>query len=69
MRDVYPAYITWEQFVTNQQTLRDNWFRSNAGPRRATTRSANAGAASATGQPSVESVAGVGAQPAVGIGP
>jgi DNA invertase Pin-like site-specific DNA recombinase len=26
--DVYPAYITWEQFVANQQTLRDNWFRS-----------------------------------------
>jgi DNA invertase Pin-like site-specific DNA recombinase len=36
VRDVYPAYITWEQFVTNQQTLRDNWFRSNSrgAPRR-----------------------------------
>lgn len=28
IRDVYPAYLTWEQFVQNQQTLRDNWFRS-----------------------------------------
>ena len=36
VRDVYPAYITWEQFVANQQTLRDNWFRSNSrgAPRR-----------------------------------
>jgi DNA invertase Pin-like site-specific DNA recombinase len=34
--DVYPAYIPWEQFVANQQTLRDNWFRSGSGgaPRR-----------------------------------
>jgi hypothetical protein len=28
LRDVYPAYLTWDQFVQNQQTLRDNWFRS-----------------------------------------
>src|SRR5205814_3375374 len=28
--DVYPAYLTWEQFVANQQTLRDNWFRSTS---------------------------------------
>lgn len=36
VRDVYPAYITWEQFVRNQQTLRDNWFRSGSrgAPRR-----------------------------------
>jgi hypothetical protein len=36
LRDVYPAYITWDQFVANQQTLRDNWFRSNSrgAPRR-----------------------------------
>ena len=36
VRDVYPAYITWEQFVRNQQTLRDNWFRhgSRGAPRR-----------------------------------
>lgn len=34
--DVYPAYITWDQFVANQQTLRDNWFRSTSrgAPRR-----------------------------------
>jgi DNA invertase Pin-like site-specific DNA recombinase len=30
VRDVYPAYITWDQFVRNQQTLRDNWFRSSS---------------------------------------
>jgi hypothetical protein len=36
VRDVYPAYITWDQFVANQQTLRDNWFRSSSrgAPRR-----------------------------------
>jgi DNA invertase Pin-like site-specific DNA recombinase len=36
VRDIYPAYITWEQFVRNQQTLRDNWFRhgSRGAPRR-----------------------------------
>jgi DNA invertase Pin-like site-specific DNA recombinase len=28
LRDRYPAYITWDQFVRNQQTLRDNWFRA-----------------------------------------
>jgi DNA invertase Pin-like site-specific DNA recombinase len=27
VRDAYPAYLTWDQFVRNQQTLRDNWFR------------------------------------------
>ena len=34
--DAYPAYITWEQFLRNQQTLRDNWFRagSRGAPRR-----------------------------------
>ncbi len=33
---VYPAYISWDQFVRNQQTLRDNWFRSGTrgAPRR-----------------------------------
>lgn len=25
----YPAYITWEQFLDNQQTLHDNWFRGD----------------------------------------
>jgi DNA invertase Pin-like site-specific DNA recombinase len=36
VRDVYPAYITWDQFVTNQQTLRGNWFRAGTlgAPRR-----------------------------------
>jgi DNA invertase Pin-like site-specific DNA recombinase len=36
LRDVYPAYLSWEQFVSNQQTLRDNWFRhsSRGAPRR-----------------------------------
>ena len=36
VRDVYPAYITWDQFVRNQQTLRDNWFRAGTrgAPRR-----------------------------------
>lgn len=36
VRDAYPAYLTWEQFVANQQLLRDNWFRS--GTRGATRR-------------------------------
>ena len=26
LRDVYPAYITWEQFVQNQETLRSNGY-------------------------------------------
>jgi DNA invertase Pin-like site-specific DNA recombinase len=36
VRDVYPAYISWDQFVRNQQTLRDNWFRhgSRGAPRK-----------------------------------
>jgi hypothetical protein len=36
VRDVYPSYIPWDQFVRNQQTLRDNWFRNNSrgAPRR-----------------------------------
>jgi DNA invertase Pin-like site-specific DNA recombinase len=36
VRDVYPPYIGWDQFVQNQQTLRDNWFRSGSrgAPRR-----------------------------------
>jgi DNA invertase Pin-like site-specific DNA recombinase len=38
VRDVYPAYISWDQFVRNQQTLRDNWFRhgSRGAPRKGT---------------------------------
>ena len=28
VRDAYPAYITWDEFTRNQQTLRDNWFRA-----------------------------------------
>jgi DNA invertase Pin-like site-specific DNA recombinase len=36
VRDVYPVYITWDQFLHNQQTLRDNWFRAGTrgAPRR-----------------------------------
>lgn len=30
LHDVYPAYISWDQFVRNQQILRDNWFRSGS---------------------------------------
>jgi DNA invertase Pin-like site-specific DNA recombinase len=30
LRDVYPAYISWDQFVRNQQVLRDNWFRQGS---------------------------------------
>jgi DNA invertase Pin-like site-specific DNA recombinase len=26
LRDIYPAYITWEQFVQNQETLRSNGY-------------------------------------------
>lgn len=29
LRDAYPAYITWEQFLENQKTLHDNWFRGD----------------------------------------
>jgi DNA invertase Pin-like site-specific DNA recombinase len=29
LQGVYPAYITWEQFLENQQTLHDNWFRGD----------------------------------------
>lgn len=29
LHDAYPAYITWEQFLKNQQTLHDNWFRGD----------------------------------------
>ncbi len=28
VRDTHPAYITWDQFARNQQTLRENWFRA-----------------------------------------
>src|SRR3954471_20878885 len=28
VRDTYPAYITWDEFLRNQDTLRDNWFRA-----------------------------------------
>ncbi|MGA9669896.1 MAG: recombinase family protein [Terracidiphilus sp.] len=36
VRDVYPAYITWEQFVKNQEILRGNGYRtdSQGAPRR-----------------------------------
>jgi hypothetical protein len=36
VRDVYPAYLAWDQFVSNQQTMRDNWFRhdSRGAPRK-----------------------------------
>ena len=29
LHDAYPAYITWDQFLKNQQTLHDNWFRGD----------------------------------------
>ena len=28
VRDVYPAYITWEQFVRTSRRSADNWFRA-----------------------------------------
>lgn len=36
LQNVYPAYITWEQFMQNQKTLRSNWYRqeSQGAPRR-----------------------------------
>ena len=36
LKDVYPAYITWEQFVENRKDLRSNWFRhdSRGAPRK-----------------------------------
>jgi hypothetical protein len=36
VRDVYPAYLSWDQFVRNQEILRDNWFRhgSRGAPRK-----------------------------------
>lgn len=36
LRDVFPAYITWEQFEQNQKTLRSNWYRydSRGAPRK-----------------------------------
>lgn len=36
LKDVYPAYITWEQFVETQRVLRSNWFRhdSRGAPRK-----------------------------------
>jgi DNA invertase Pin-like site-specific DNA recombinase len=36
VRDAYPAYITWYQFLRNQQIMRDNWFRAGTrgAPRR-----------------------------------
>src|SRR5262245_28256364 len=35
-RDAHPAYISWDQFVRNQETLRGNWYRHGArgAPRR-----------------------------------
>jgi hypothetical protein len=38
IRDAYPAYLSWEQFLQNQQTLRDNWFRpgTRGAPRKGT---------------------------------
>ena len=29
IQDAWPAYITWERFLENQQTLHANWFRSD----------------------------------------
>jgi DNA invertase Pin-like site-specific DNA recombinase len=35
-RDAHPAYLSWDQFVRNQETLRGNWYRQGArgAPRR-----------------------------------
>ncbi|MBN1510656.1 MAG: recombinase family protein [Phycisphaerae bacterium] len=29
IQDAYPAYISWEQFLANQQQLHDNWYRGD----------------------------------------
>lgn len=29
IQDAYPAYITWEQFLANQQQLHGNWYRDD----------------------------------------
>jgi DNA invertase Pin-like site-specific DNA recombinase len=29
MQDAHPAYITWQQFLDNRQTLHNNWFRGD----------------------------------------
>lgn len=36
LKDVYPAYITWDQFVETQRVLRANWYRhdSQGAPRK-----------------------------------
>lgn len=36
LKDVYPAYITWDQFVENRRILRSNWYRhdSRGAPRK-----------------------------------
>jgi DNA invertase Pin-like site-specific DNA recombinase len=36
VQDAYPAFISWDQFVRNQETLRENWFRAGTrgAPRR-----------------------------------
>ena len=36
LKDVYPAYITWDQFVETQRILRANWYRhdSEGAPRK-----------------------------------
>src|SRR4051812_37109087 len=36
VRDTYPAYIAWDRFVRNQETLRENGFRAGTrgAPRR-----------------------------------
>jgi DNA invertase Pin-like site-specific DNA recombinase len=38
LQKAFPAYITWEQFVTNQRALRSNWYRSETrgAPRKGT---------------------------------
>jgi len=30
LRGVYPAYISWEQFLDNQRVLRSNWYRTES---------------------------------------
>lgn len=36
LRDAFPTYLTWDQFVQNQETLRGNWYRheSRGAPRK-----------------------------------
>ena len=30
VHEAFPAYLSWEQFQSNQQVLRANWYRSSS---------------------------------------